>query len=326
MIETRIFCFLATIMCTALWGTELQAQDDSMPLVPVASPCAEGELIHVLPGSSTDRAYVESGYAGMGETQVLTEAMAAEQGLTPADEILRLPGIETCGGGLTPESVCLTDERIQVTDTTAYPWRASCKLVITMPDGVKYVGTGFFIGPGTVLTAGHVVHEGGSGGKWARKIEVIPGMNGDSRPYGTAVSRNFRSLAGWTVKGKPTHDLGAIILPRANLLGHRTGWFGFAAYRKSELSSMAVNVAGYPADKSFGTQWLGGDPLSIVGKRRLFYYIDTYGGQSGACVWQYDGENRYAVAVHGYGGCPNAATRITQYRFDLLKQWKALRQ
>ena len=64
------------------------------------------------------------------------------------------------------------------------------------------------------MTAGHCVYSHSHGG-WAQSIEVIPGMNGAVRPYGSAVSTSFRSVTGWTgsPSGNPEFDYGAIILP-----------------------------------------------------------------------------------------------------------------
>jgi glutamyl endopeptidase len=117
---------------------------------------------------------------------------------------------------LSPETVCGADDRTRVTPATNLPWRWICKLLIVFPDGAQFVGTGWFIGARTVMTAGHCVFSRANGG-WARSIEVVPGMDGNARPYGSQVGTSFRSVTGWTQDSKPEFDYGAIILPNCNL-------------------------------------------------------------------------------------------------------------
>jgi len=95
----------------------------------------------------------------------------------------------------TAESVCGRDDRVRISPATAIPWRWICQLIITMPNGAGFRGTGWFIGPKCVMTAGHCVYSKTNGG-WARRIEVIPGMDGAARPFGSAVGTNFCSVAG----------------------------------------------------------------------------------------------------------------------------------
>ncbi|NEZ57522.1 trypsin-like serine peptidase [Adonisia turfae] len=273
-----------------------------------------GELEDV-PGVSADKVLQES-------LEELGAAEATGEEITPYEELINLPSIESFVFDQ-PESICGTDTRSQITSTTRVPWRWNCKLVIHAPNGGKYHGTGFLIGPCTVMTAGHCVH-GGKGGQWMRKIEVIPGMDGAKRPYGTYVSSNLRSVTGWTRDGKPTHDYGAIILGSNHKVGCRVGYFGFANYSDSTLKNMLVNTAGYPADKPFGTQWYTYGKIEKVESRRLHYMFDTYGGQSGSSVWRLTSGQRYAVGIHAYGGCPNKATRIAKPVFDNMKAWRAL--
>lgn len=221
-----------------------------------------------------------------------------------------------------PESVCGRDDRVRITNTTTIPWRLNCQLIITLKDGRRSRCTGWFIGPRTVMTAGHCVYSHSASG-WARQIEVIPGMNGSNRPFGSQIGTSFRSVRGWTRGRKPAYDYGAVILPN-NSLGNRVGWFGFAALSDGSLRNLLVNNAGYAGDKPFGTLWFNAGRITKVTSRRLYYMIDTFGGHSGSAVWRYRQGQRHAVGVHAYGGCPNKSTRITRAVFDNMKAWKAL--
>jgi V8-like Glu-specific endopeptidase len=305
---------------------------------PLAKSGDDAEDRSVPETSETDAELAESSFGGLGELEnvpgfnaenVLQESLEAlgsaeaiGEEITPYEELVNLPSIESLVFDL-PETVCGKDQRVQITATTDIPWRWNCKLVIHAPNGSKYQGTGFLIGSCTVMTAGHCVH-GGKGGQWMSKIEVIPGMNGANRPYGTYISSDLRSVNGWTKDGKVTHDYGAIILGSNQKVGCRIGYFGFAAYSDSTLKDMLVNTAGYPADKPFGTQWFMSDKITKVEPRRLHYMIDTYGGQSGSSVWRLTNGQRYAVGIHAYGGCPNKATRIVKSVFDNMMAWRNL--
>jgi len=220
----------------------------------------------------------------------------------------------------TLESVCGRDDRVRITGTTRIPWRLVCQLIMTFKDGARSRCTGWLIGPRTVMSAGHCIYSHGHGG-WAKKIEVIPGMNGSTKPFGSQVSTRFFSVKGWTQHKKATHDYGCIILPN-DTLGRRLGWFGFAALSDSSLKNLLVNNSGYAGDKPFGTQWFNAGRITKVEARRLHYMIDTYGGHSGSPTWRLKSGHRHGVGIHAYGGCPNKSTRITKPVFDNMKRWK----
>ena len=295
-----------------------------------------------------------AGPAGGGEAGGVEAASPPSPGEGGSGELERVPGfnesaLDSGGGGggragarvvpvspelenlpdagaleyASPETVCGSDERTQITNTTAIAWRWICQLVLKFRDGTSARGTGWFIGPHTVMTAGHCVYSHSHGG-WAQSIEVIPGMNGAVRPYGSAVSTSFRSVTGWTgsPSGNPEFDYGAIILPN-DTLGNRTGWFGFAVLTDAALNNLLVNLSGYAGDKPFGTQWFMAGNISNVEARRLRYMVDSFGGQSGSPVWRLNNGQRHAVGIHAYGGCPNGATRIIQDVYDNMVAWKA---
>lgn len=56
------------------------------------------------------------------------------------------------------ESIIGTDDRVRIQNPSVYPWRAICALRMTAKDGSRWIGTGFLVGPGTVITAGHCVY------------------------------------------------------------------------------------------------------------------------------------------------------------------------
>lgn len=224
------------------------------------------------------------------------------------------------------ETVHGADDRVQITNMATYPWRAHASLLVTARDGSMWIGTGWFIGPHTLMTAGHVVFIKNSGvpnrDGWVRSIQVMPGRNGSTLPYGSVTSSNFRSVNGWTANGDENYDYGAIILPTN--LGNTTGWFGFGVYDDATLTSSTGNISGYPGDKPSGTQWYAARRIASVGSRKVYYDIDTAGGQSGSAVYRIVNGKRYAVAIHAYGGAvTNSGTRIVTPVYNNMVAWKA---
>jgi glutamyl endopeptidase len=255
--------------------------------------------------------------AAFDPTHALNEGMPVQ---VTTEDLKELAPAETAEYS-EPETVCGTDDRVRISPCTAIPWRWICQLIITMPNNAGFRGTGWFIGPRCVMTAGHCVYSAANGG-WARRIEVIPGLDGASRPFGSSVGTSFRSVTGWTSSADPNYDYGCIIIPTA--LGNTVGYFGFASLTDGSLQGLLVNNSGYAGDKPFGTQWFNAGRITTVTARKIYYMLDTFGGQSGSPTWRYLNGQRHAVGVHAYGGCPNSATRIVKPVFDNMLAWRAL--
>jgi len=261
------------------------------------------------------------------EGHVRTESALEDMWTAPATS--NLLDIGAASFGPPPpvaESIIGPDDRVQITNTSVYPWRAHASLLITAADGSLWIGTGWFIGPHTLATAGHVVYIKNSGvpGRdgWVRSINVMPGRNGGVLPFGTVTSTNFRTVAGWANSGDENYDYGAIIIPSD--LGNTVGWFGFGVWPDAELQTVTANISGYPGDKPAGTQWYDNDPIASVNPRKVFYETDTMGGESGSAAYRIIDGGRYGVAIHAYGGVTtNSGTRINQPVYDNLVAWKA---
>lgn len=224
------------------------------------------------------------------------------------------------------ETVHGPDDRKQITDTAAHPWRMHASLLIVARDNSQWIGTGWFIGPRTLMTAGHVIHIKNSGvpGRdgWVKSVQVMPGRNGSTLPHGSVTSTSFRSVTGWTDNGDQNFDYGAIILPTE--LGNATGWFGFGAYPDADLLASTGNISGYPGDKPSGTQWYDSRKIASVDARKVYYDIDTAGGQSGSAVYRIVNGARMAFAIHAYGGAvTNSGTRINSEVYNNMVGWKA---
>jgi V8-like Glu-specific endopeptidase len=243
----------------------------------------------------------------------------------PETDQLRDVGEASFGPPPPFESVLGTDERVQITETTKLPFRLSASLLITAADNSQWIGTGWFISPRTLVTAGHCVyikHSGVPGRDgFVKKIQVMPGRNGSTLPYGGISATEFWTVKGWGDQGLENYDYGAIILPAA--FQAPIGHFGFGVFTDDVLLSAIANIGGYPGDKPSGTFWFDSRQVGSVKPEKVFYAADTAGGQSGACVYIVRNRKRTAVAIHAYGGATaNSGTRISAEVFANLKSWK----
>jgi V8-like Glu-specific endopeptidase len=221
------------------------------------------------------------------------------------------------------ESTIGADERKRVHETAMYPWRTICQLHIFSRTGDEFIGTGWLIGPRTIVTAGHCLYLPELGG-WADRIVVTPARNGNDRPFSSVSTTKFHSVRGWTVDGRREHDYGVIWLPEDQALPE-IGTFGYSIFETPKLVGGYVNLAGYPADKDDGTTlWWSARRSLSVDRDVLHYDADTAAGQSGAPVWRLDPSSgrRVAVGIHTNGArTGNSAVRINHRVFKNLCDW-----
>ena len=223
------------------------------------------------------------------------------------------------GGGSAAETVIAPDRRLQITATTAYPARATVHITFKKTaTGGTFGCTGFLVGPDTVATAGHCVHEGTAGSPFfvRSSYRLYPGRNGASIPYTcpggvTVGARGLWSNTAWTGGGGETVDYGAI--KTTCPIGNTVGWYGYINTEGVSQNGQPDYNQGYPGDKPFGTQWqatnCAADLTSFVqcriaatDPRQLFYGNATFGGQRGAPVYRKAATcNPCAVAIHAYG-------------------------
>ncbi|HEV2606334.1 MAG TPA: trypsin-like serine protease [Microvirga sp.] len=202
-----------------------------------------------------------------------------------------------------PESIIGKDDRILIADSHKYPWRRIAGLILypSPPMSGTYIGTGWFIGPKTLLTAGHCVYSKTDFGGQVGSVEVSPGRFGSKFPHGTVKAARFSTLKVWKETGNPDYDIGCIHLDEP--LGEQVGWFKIASLPDADLANRLVNISGYPADKGGTKQYFHANRVRNIAPRRISYDIDTYGGQSGSPIWVQDapGDEPVAIGVHAYG-------------------------
>ena len=225
------------------------------------------------------------------------------------------------------ESLIGRDERLRITPTSEFPWRANAHLQILAPDNQMYVGTAWFVGPRTLITAGHCVYIHDHGGRyadWARAIHVIPGRDGPETPYGYVTSSDYRSVVGWARDQDDEFDYAAIILPKP--MGIETGWLSAAVESDETLRGGTAHIAGYPGDKRDqldGTLWYDKKPIVHCDPRKVYYEVDTVGGQSGSAVMIDEDGTPVAIGIHAYGqnSFGNSATRINTRVHENIQRW-----
>lgn len=219
------------------------------------------------------------------------------------------------------ETVIGVDNRTRLLDTQMSPWRMICAIRARWGSRLM-VGTGCFIGPDTVLTAGHVTYAR-EFQKLAQQIEVIPGLSveragGEKRPYGSAMAREVHVHENWKSGFSPRFDVSVIRLDKP--LGHQVGWFGLGARTRDELMLNWAHITGYPGEMKeerpagapvdlppiqAAQLWHHAAPIEEIENGRLFYKTDTTPGQSGAPIYVLPEAGQYAtpqvVGVHAYG-------------------------
>jgi glutamyl endopeptidase len=249
----------------------------------------------------------------------------------PSREAARLGAPEYVGtqsyppvGGYSTESVIGTDDRSQVTATSTFPSSAIVHLVIDFPLGT-FTCTGWMIAADRVATAGHCIYDPNEGGGFADSITVIPGRNGGTAPFGSFVATNWYVPHKWKHTQTPKFDYGVIKL--GSNVGDTVGWFGFAAEDDTFLDKRKIKVRGYPGEKPFGTMWTMNGKIKELQPARVFYGLDTSGGQSGSPIFgKKPGCDPCGFGIHAYGTPSppatqrNSGTRINSTVFDFLQQ------
>ena len=238
-----------------------------------------------------------------------------------AAEFKQLSALPDPGAASNAREVIIGVDRRERVYTTDFPSRA--RVLITFTGGRC---SGNLINKNTVVTAGHCVHTGGSGGAWRQRTsyKVYAGANGSSTPYGYCTAKSLHSVTGWTSSNSEEYDYGAIKLNCT--VGTTVGWYG---YNTASPSSAPAVVGSYPGDKPL-TQWIHGDKVRALTTNQLFYGNDTTPGSSGAGVW-WDSNGAILIGVHAYGthgtgshALYNHGIRITSSVASNFSAWASL--
>lgn len=233
------------------------------------------------------------------------------------------------------ESAASPAQRRRVTDERLMPWSAVCDLLITARDNSLHTGTGWFISPTMLVTAGHCVFvhaQGTSAHGFVKEIRVMPGRRGETSAaqslFGWAVAPegSFEAHDLWKRDGLRDFDYGVIALPASTPLGQQTGFFRFTDFQ--QLNGSTPIISGYPDNVPpgtvpEGTQWFEQNFIRGVSERRVSYDIFTASGMSGSPVFfEIQDEGFVACAIHNFGAQPlNTGVRINREVANQLDAW-----
>lgn len=205
-----------------------------------------------------------------------------------------------------PEKVLGPDDRLARgrLEASIYPWVRVCRLRVRCPDrdgqpvAAACIGTGWFAGPKTIITAGHVLYDvewperDETSAAWGAMADVWIGYS-EGLALGHANSARFRVTDAW--KGfvdagadedgrRSQIDLGCIQLGES--LFDFPKYFDLNTAGDAALTGQLATISGYPTDRdNTQVQYSGSGRIGDASPTFFYHQIDTCGGQSGAPVW-----------------------------------------
>jgi V8-like Glu-specific endopeptidase len=205
----------------------------------------------------------------------------------------------------------LVDNRtaLENNKSLAYPYNTIGIMMIDF--GSDYIrGSGFLVGPYTVLTNAHNLYSSGMGG-WHRSARFSPGQYETSwpesyRPFSTLQA--VKSEVNQTFLRYESYD------DRENLIRYdyaalffEQPFEGINTFMPLQFNHIPSNVSvvGYPGyirDKPSQGQWLAEGKILSHDTHCLFYDAITSGGSSGSPVFEYNREagTYRVVAIHSF--------------------------
>jgi V8-like Glu-specific endopeptidase len=184
-----------------------------------------------------------------------------------------------------------------------------------------------------VLTAAHNLYIRNLGTAFS-DVVFQPARSGEGQPNSIPYSIKSTSMTvhpGYVAEGGEEYkkyDIGMVTL--AEPVGHEVGWASYGYMPDDRFPAQRFDMVGYPS-----SVWQGGSSQSIVDRRmfyaagpvtkitpdQVYYMINTSLGHSGSPLLDSD---KCIRAVHAYGGTPalgNCATRISQAKEALIRDW-----
>lgn len=267
---------------------------DAAPLPP-PSPALRERAVTTAPASAA--AYVALGRSRDGRALSVPPSQTLRGLLTGTD---RDAGAAPAGEG-DRSTFFPIDERVQVADTTQFPFRTIGYLQAADGNGDYSSCTGFLVAPRAVVTPAHCLYDHEAGG-WKTEMVFAPGLaSHDALPSGYFGYEEAYVPAAY-VDGYAGHygsvmpwDLGLVILSEP--VGQRLGWMPFGT---SGATQGEVSLVGYPGDKPAGTMWRDRCRFTIDDASAGLMTHDclAWPGTTGAPLVAGEGDGSRAVGVH----------------------------
>lgn len=175
------------------------------------------------------------------------------------------------------------DDRVPVDGVDELPYRAIGHIYARW-GFIGFTGTGVLVGPNEVLTAAHCVYREEYGG-WAEELTFTPARTNGYAPYGTAGAIRFITPREYVQQKRQSADIALVTLDRA--IGDETGWMR-VALAGFDPTYLAVDSAGYPADKEGQRMYVIAGSTGALMQDTLRIDLDATFGQSGSPIWIYD--------------------------------------
>lgn len=225
---------------------------------------------------------------------------------------------------LSGKSVIGGDGRVLHRDNTSYPFSTQM--------WNDWGCSGTMIGRSTMVTAAHCVHSGTGYFQWPVYRPGVDVQDATPYPFGAFTCYDVQVPGGWD--GDTVSEDYAVIefgTRCGSFPGDQTSWLGFFATDSgSKITDRTNYIYGYPADKAPYPQiWgMGNNSMStsVFFPARLFYNIDTFGGQSGSGVYQVRDGGRYVVGIHNgnYDSDENQARWLDTTVAAFIRKYSAL--
>ncbi len=218
------------------------------------------------------------------------------------------------------ESIIGFDSRVEVTNTTDFPFSTVTHIRSDFPGGFSAIGSGTMISDTLLVTAAHVVFDTRFGG--LADITATPGRSLDFMPFGQSGAADIWVPDTFIATDTQQYDFAIIELEEP--LGAQTGHMNFAGSDGVGLFGTDIQVTGFPADLNFGgpRMFTAVDEAAETVGNVLRHYADTTGGMSGGPIVRLDDEGEpLLTAIHTNGGggfFPNSGVRITDEIASIL--------
>lgn len=209
------------------------------------------------------------------------------------------------------------------TNVNTYPYSAVVHIVSVYSDNSAQAGSGFVIGPDTVVTAGHCIYDEDLG--MPVYVRICVKFTGTYNSY--YETEEVVMPTKYVQNSDVNYDWA--ILTIEDDIGEETGWLGFQANDYivgNKLINKSIEIVGYPnpnlAGGTLRIQYKTQGTVLVQDNMKIYYNASTLKGMSGGPIL---GDNYIVYGVHSLGpeNDNNSGCYINLALYSLLKDHKA---